>query len=373
MFKFKGENKKYMIKIVKSDKSWIEGNAIEQLKKVAELKGIVRAVGLPDLHLGKTPVGASFVSKGIIYPHIVGNDIGCGMALFATDISKAKFKIPKIMKELEKLERLDSLELSNNFDDREFLFKDKIGTIGGGNHFAEFQEICEVYDDEAAIKIEIDKSKIHLLVHSGSRSYGEYILRKYIEEYACQNGLEAGSSGFIEYLKDHARAVEFARTNREEIAYRLLNYLGVKEYKKLLDSVHNSVTEKQCSGEKHYIHRKGAAPSDIGCVVVAGSRGSKSYIVEPMENLEEYAFSVSHGAGRKWSRLSCKERLENMYSKKNVRQNKLQYNLICNDKKLIYEEAPEAYKNIDRVIEDMINEKMIKIVATLKPLITFKA
>lgn len=362
-----------MIKIIKSDKSWMEGNAIEQLKKVAELKGIVNAVGLPDLHLGKTPVGASFVSKGVIYPHIVGNDIGCGMSLFITDFNKAKFKVPKIMRELEKLEGLENLKLSGNFEDKQFLFKDKLGTIGGGNHFAEFQELAEIYDEEAALRIGLNKNKIHLLVHSGSRSYGEYILRKYIEQYVCQNGLEIGSKGFTAYMEEHDRAVEFAKINREEIAYRLLNYLSAKEYKKLLDSVHNSVTEKQYDGETHYIHRKGAAPSDIGCVVIAGSRGTKSYIVEPRDDLKEYAFSLSHGAGRKWSRQSCKERLENVYSKKAVRQNNFEYNLICSDKKLVYEEAPEAYKNIERVIEDMVNENMIRVVAALKPLITFKA
>lgn len=46
------------IKIIRSEKSWIESSAIEQLKKVGELKGVVQAVGMPDLHPGKTPVGA---------------------------------------------------------------------------------------------------------------------------------------------------------------------------------------------------------------------------------------------------------------------------------------------------------------------------
>lgn len=61
-----------------------------------------------------------------------------------------------------------------------------------------------------------------------------------------------------------------------------------------------------------------------------------------------------------------------IYSKKYVRQNNLKCNLIYSDKNVIYEEAPEAYKNIERVIQDMVDEKMIEVVATLKPLITYK-
>ena len=47
-------------------------------------------MGLSDLHVGKTAVGASFMTKDIVYPHIIGNDIGCGMALFSTQIKKQK-------------------------------------------------------------------------------------------------------------------------------------------------------------------------------------------------------------------------------------------------------------------------------------------
>ncbi|MDP4142863.1 MAG: RNA ligase RtcB family protein [Bacillota bacterium] len=361
-----------MIRVVKSDKSWIESSAVEQLKKVAELKGIISAVGLPDLHPGKTPVGASFVSKDIIYPHIIGNDIGCGMSLFCTSITKKKFKIPKVMKELEKLDFLNEIDASTFTNKIEKQFIDKLGTIGGGNHFAEFQELSEVFDEEAVKEIGVDKSKVLLLVHSGSRSYGEYILRKYIENYSCQNGLQENSKPFREYMEEHESAIQFAALNRELIAEKLITSINNKGFKKLLDSVHNSITQKESKGETYYIHRKGAAPSDIGYVVVAGSRGSKSYIVKPIGNIQDYAFSISHGAGRKWARLSCKDRLEKLYYKREVKLNELSYNLICKDKNLVYEEAPEAYKNINRVIEDMLNENMIKLVASLKPLITYK-
>lgn len=360
------------IRIIRSEKSWIESSAVDQLKKVAELKGIVQAVGMPDLHPGKTPVGASFVTKDIIYPQLIGNDIGCGMTLFSTEIKEKKFKRSKVIEKLRKLDSLDDIDIDDMRNETEYTFKHKLGTIGGGNHFAEFQKIKKVYNEEAMRKINLEKDKIMLLVHSGSRSFGEHILRKFIEKYSCQNGLDVGSEAFHEYMNDHNTAIEFARLNRELVAYRLMHYLNKNKYSKLLNSEHNCLTEKDVNGDKIYIHRKGAAPADVGNVVVAGSRGSNSYIVEPVGDLSGFAYSIAHGSGRKWNRFSCKEKLERIYSKKDIRLNNLNYSVICKEKSLIYQEAPEAYKNIERVIEDMIQAKMIKLVASLEPLITFK-
>lgn len=362
-----------IVKVVKSEKSWIESNAIDQLKKVAELEGIIRAVGQPDLHIGKTPVGASFVTKLIIYPHLIGNDIGCGMALFSTGINKSKFKFDKVRGKLERLDGLTSVDISHLIEDVDFPMKEALGTIGSGNHFAEFQQIDKIYDENELEKLGINKGYIYLLVHSGSRGYGEYILRKYIDKYSCQNGIKENTEGYTEYFKEHDNAVKFGVLNRELIAYRLLSTIGGKDAVKVLESVHNSINIREINEEKLYIHRKGAAPADVGCVVIAGTRGSNSYIVKPKADSLEYAFSVAHGAGRRWNRLSCKERLEHVYPNKSTREKLLASNLIYSDRSVIYEEAPEAYKTIDKVIEDMLNEDMIQVIATLKPLITYKA
>lgn len=364
------ENK---VKVIKSEKSWIESNAIEQLEKVSELKGVVKAVGLPDLHFGKTPVGASIVTKEIIYPHLVGNDVGCGMALFATGISKGKFKFDKVRGKLQRLEGLENVDISHLLEEVDLPMKEALGTIGSVNHFAEFQQIEKVYDESALEEIGLNKGEVYLLVHSGSRGYGEYILRKYIDRYSCQNGLKEGSEGFKEYFEEHDKAVEFGRVNRELIAYRILSTIGSKDNVKKLESVHNSIVIKEHEGEKLYVHRKGAAPADVGYVVIAGTRGSSSYIVKPKSDTFNYAYSVAHGAGRRWNRFSCKERLETVYPDKSKREKLLGSNLIYSDRNVLYEEAPEAYKSIDKVIEDMINESMIELVASLKPLITYKA
>jgi len=91
--------------IIASKDSWMEGEALRQFNQVAGLPGMARAVGLPDLHPGKgIPVGAAFLSNNIIYPHLVGNDIGCGMGLWLTGQKAHKFKIDKAVKKLDGFE-----------------------------------------------------------------------------------------------------------------------------------------------------------------------------------------------------------------------------------------------------------------------------
>ncbi|MCL4215939.1 MAG: RtcB family protein, partial [Candidatus Hydrogenedentes bacterium] len=71
------------VHIIRTAKSWIEGSAVQQLEKVATLPGVCRAVGMPDLHPGRGyPIGAAVLCRGMFYPHLVGNDIGCGMGLW---------------------------------------------------------------------------------------------------------------------------------------------------------------------------------------------------------------------------------------------------------------------------------------------------
>jgi release factor H-coupled RctB family protein len=84
------------VRLFASAQSWIEGEAVRQLYATAKLDGVRRAVGFPDLHPGKgTPVGAAFVTKGVIYPHLIGGDIGCGMALFKTDLVRGDVKLDR--------------------------------------------------------------------------------------------------------------------------------------------------------------------------------------------------------------------------------------------------------------------------------------
>ena len=84
------------VRLFRLAESWIEGEALRQLYAVAKLDGVRLAVGFPDLHPGKgTPVGAAFVTEGVIYPHLIGGDIGCGMTLFKTDLVRRDVKLDR--------------------------------------------------------------------------------------------------------------------------------------------------------------------------------------------------------------------------------------------------------------------------------------
>jgi release factor H-coupled RctB family protein len=360
--------------LIASDKSWIEGDAIRQLEKTAELEGILSAVGLPDLHPGKGgPVGAAFLSKKFIYPYIIGNDVGCGMGLFNTTLKARKVKRDKWVK------RLRGLDEPWRGDARGWLLQNGLdlidhapacGTIGGGNHFAELQMVETVYDASALEAMGIDKANVLLLVHSGSRGLGNELLRRHTDKFNA-GGLSEESLDAKRYLVSHDSALLWARANRLLIARRFLEALNVG-YEPILDACHNSLTRMEIEGETCWLHRKGAAPSDKGPIVVPGSRGALSYLVDPVGDMKQNLWSLAHGAGRKWNRKSTRQRLKTKYSAKALTQTVLGSAVICEDRDLLYEEAPEAYKNIESVIADMLQLGLIKVLATLRPLITYK-
>ena len=140
------------VRVIASQKTWIEGEAVQQLEGTARLPGMRAAIGMPDLHPGKgSPIGAAFLCEGRVYPHLVGNDIGCGMGLWATDLQRRKAKRDRWA------ERLGDLDGPWDGDTAAALaevgtteFDASLGTIGGGNHFAELQSIDRV-DDAAAL------------------------------------------------------------------------------------------------------------------------------------------------------------------------------------------------------------------------------
>ena len=357
------------VSVLASEKNWIEGKAVEQLKATAKLEGMTKVVGMPDLHPGRgNPIGAAFLSKNIIYPYLVGGDIGCGMGLWQIDIKVSKAKRDKWVKKLVDLD-------SPWQGDRDAFFKehnlknwdDALGTIGGGNHFAELQKIDKIVDEESALKYGIDKNYLQLMVHSGSRGLGQLVLKSHTEVHGA-DGLDAESEEAKSYIEKHNSAYNWAIANRALIAQRFLDSIHGRGVR-LADMCHNSVLP--CEGS--WLHRKGAAPADIGgLVLIPGSRGTFSYIVEPVGEQDKNCWSLAHGAGRKYHRGDSRLRFRNKFSVKDLQQTSLGSRVICENKDLLYEEAPQAYKDIDVVIDDMVSFGIIKVVAVLRPLITYK-
>ncbi|WP_348946497.1 RNA ligase RtcB family protein [Chitinibacter sp. FCG-7] len=366
------------VNLIASADTWIEGDAIAQLQNTAKLPGMHYVSGMPDLHPGRGyPVGAAFFSTEYIYPALIGGDIGCGMALWQTNLDTRKVSHSKLDKKIgnidgplcdeaqgEEWQALIASQLP-----AEIGFRPALGTIGGGNHFAELQCFDEIHDVEAFAALGLNKAQLQLLVHSGSRGLGQHILRQHIDQHGHQ-GLLADSNECRAYLAEHDQAVRFAEVNRLLIAQRILAKLGT-DGAQILDVNHNLVLPAQMHGQPGWIHRKGATPADQGAVVIPGSRGDYSYLVQPMAS-DLSLQSLAHGAGRKWMRSECKGRLSSRYTVAQLSRTKLGSQVICADRVLIYEEAPEAYKPASNIIATLVGAGLVNVIARLKPVLTYK-
>jgi release factor H-coupled RctB family protein len=166
-------------------------------------------------------------------------------------------------------------------------------------------------------------------------------------------------------------AVRWAKANRELIARRFAASLGA-EIARLWDGCHNSITRQDLNGENVWLHRKGAVDAQTDFVVIPGSRGSMSYVVKPTGDGASHAWSLAHGAGRKWMRSAAHQRMRERFSVDELVQTRLGSRVVCEERDLLYEEAPEAYKNIEDVIADLVAAGLVSVVATLRPLFTYK-
>lgn len=353
--------------------TWMESAAVDQLRAVSELPGMRRVVGMPDLHPGKgCPVGAACVADGIVYPYLVGSDIGCGMGLWATDQPAHRLKLDRLEKGLDIDEPFtgDASEALAAEGVEGLRFAPSLGTIGGGNHFAELQRVSELRDEARVRQLKIDAKNLVLMVHSGSRGLGEAILRKHTDRHAAA-GLAVASHEGAEYVREHDGAVRWARANRRVIAARMLDAIGCAA-ERVLDICHNSATPCPAEGPNAWLHRKGAAPADAGPVVIPGSRGDHSYLVDPLGDGRLNLYSLAHGAGRKWQRSAAKGKLGAKADASRLRRTKLGSRVICEDKELLFEEAPEAYKPIESVVAALERAGVIRVLAVLTPVLTYK-
>jgi release factor H-coupled RctB family protein len=364
------------VQLVASAQAWVEGEAVRQLEQVAALPGMRRVAGLPDLHPGKGgPVGAAFASAGLLYPHLVGGDIGCGMALWRTDGLARRARRDRWAERLD-LEggadgevaaaRLAEAGLEAGPHDG------ALGTVGGGNHFAELQEVREVLAPGEAAALGLARGALALLVHSGSRGLGEAVLRRHVARFGA-GALAEGSAEADAYLARHAHAEAWARVNRALIAARFLAQVGLLG-ERVLDVCHNGVSRAEVDGAGAWLHRKGAAPADAGPVVVPGSRGAESYLVLPFPEAAARASlsSLAHGAGRKWTRSAARERVRARGPVEALTRTALGSRVVCEDRDLLLEEAPEAYKRVDRVVADLVEAGLCRVVAVLSPVLTYK-
>lgn len=346
--------------------SWIEGAALAQLDVAARLPGVSAVAAFPDLHPGRNgPVGACILSDRVL-PLLIGNDIGCGMALFELDLPLRKLRVDKAA------DRLRTVEGQWDGDAAERLvagslppscFARSLGTIGGGNHFCELQAVDETLSETSRL----DATRVYMLVHSGSRGFGEEIVSSLPS--GAVSGLEPSSSSEAAYLAGHDAALRWARLNRAVVAERAAEALRA-DVRLVADVPHNLV-RRTVSG---YVHHKGAAHAEAGEIVpVAGSRDSLSFVVRALAGVERSLGGVSHGAGRKYDRAAMHHRVGRTKSDREVMtRNRYGGVVVCEDRDLLLEEAGSAYKDAARVVDDLVGHGLVERLASMRPLVTFK-
>ncbi|WP_421701210.1 RNA ligase RtcB family protein [Aliiroseovarius sp.] len=333
--------------------AWIDTRAEDQLKHVAALDGVRAMAAFPDLHPGRHgPVGCTILADRV-HPLLAGGDIGCGMALFQLDLPARKVKPDKAAERLRALgappeDGAEALEAAGLPTD---LFADALGTVGGGNHFCELQKMTET------TRPDLDASCAYLLVHSGSRGLGHEILTAW----------QTGTLDEPAYLARHDQAVTWARLNRQRIAERAARALRA-DLELVVDSPHNLITP-HAGG---WLHRKGAAQAG-GLVPLAGTRATASYLMDASKAPDEALASTAHGAGRRFDRRAMHGRVGGSRSALDaLRRTDLGGRVICDDKALLIEEAPKAYKSAAKVVADLEATGVATPVATLHPVVTYK-
>ena len=288
----------------------------------------------------------------------------------------------------------------------------QLGTLGAGNHFIEVDHVVEVYDAAIAERLGLFPEQIVVQIHCGSRGLGHQVCTDYVNDFQravrdAARKIELPDRELVcapldspegqAYFKAMAAAANFAFANRQILAYHIRQSFEqvlagvVKDFDlfQIYDIAHNmaKVEEHDVDNKrvKVCVHRKGATRAfgpgsavlpddlrDIGQpVLIPGSMGTASYVLIGTEKAMTETFgSTCHGAGRVMSRAKAK---------REVRGEKLRDELAARGIVIragsmpgLAEEAPQAYKDVSRVVEVVHRAGIGRKVARLEPLAVIK-
>lgn len=353
------------VTVFASPTSWIESHAVAQCRQVAALDGMIHVAAMPDLHPGKgAPIGAAMVST-LLYPLLIGSDIGCGIAVFPIKIKRpVAEKLATRFPDLDRALRPDDDDPAWSAIEHDIPagYLEGIGTVGRGNHFVELARVETVLDSEHAARLGLVAGDLVVIVHSGSRGLGERILRSHTEVYGAGPARDPAA-----YLARHDDAVRWGSLNRRLLAARVAHALGAEPTEPIVDQCHNQVELR----DGVFLHRKGAAAGDGRDVLIAGTRGTRSFLVAAHSG-PEANYSVAHGAGRKMSRADALRRGRAKHTVEELRCTAVGSLVVCGDRQLLFEEAPTAYKRIEQVIADLADHGLATPVVATVPLVTYK-
>ena len=288
--------------------------------------------------------------------------------------------------------------------------RSQVGTLGAGNHFIEVERVDEIFDPEAAQAMGLQEGCLTVLIHCGSRGFGHQICTDYVKEFqgaVHRYGIHLPDRELVcapldspegqAYLGAMRSAANYAFANRQVLAHYARQAFEqvlagkVKNWHlhQVYDIAHNmgKVETHTVAGKqvKVCVHRKGATrafgpgfeglPEEYRAigqpVLVPGSMGTASWVLVGTQGSMERSFgSTCHGAGRVMSRSRAK---------KTVRGEELREELLARGIHIragslagLAEEAPQAYKDVDMVVETVAGAGIARKVARLRPVAVVK-
>jgi len=363
--------------------------AVSQLTLALRLPIALGGALMPDAHVGYAlPIGGVFAAHRAVSPAMVGVDIGCRMHLSLFDVSPDEFRQRRetLFRDLQAVTTFGLGAQSDRPADHPVLDKDRwaltpqtrglrdkarrqLGTSGSGNHFAELI-VGERLEGENGLP----EAFGGLLTHSGSRGVGYAVANHYMRLAALETARTARVPKMYEWLsldtdagREYWAAMElagdFARANHEVIHAAFARRSGLTP----LATVQNHHNFAWRDGPDRVVHRKGATPAERGVLgVIPGSMGSASYLVRG-EGHYEALHSASHGAGRVGSRTAVRDEI----SLGDIRRFLKQQDILVEG--LTAEEAPPAYKDIERVLRIQVAAGLVTPLARMFPIAVIMA
>jgi len=288
--------------------------------------------------------------------------------------------------------------------------REQLGTLGAGNHFIEVDQVAEVYDAKIAERLGLFPGQIVVQIHCGSRGLGHQVCTDYVNDFqraVREYKIELPDRELVcapldspegqAYFKAMAASANFAFANRQVLAYHARRSFeevlagDVKNFDlfQIYDIAHNiaKIEEHEVAGKRVRVcvHRKGATRAfgpgatvlpddlrDIGQpVLIPGSMGTASYVlIGTAKAMAETFGSTCHGAGRVFSRAKAKKsvRGETLRNELEARGIAVRAGSMAG----LAEEAPQAYKDVSRVVEVVHRVGIGRKVARLEPLAVIK-
>jgi tRNA-splicing ligase RtcB len=323
---------------------------------------------------------------------------------------KNGFARPEDLQRTEEGGRIDGADPATVSDRAMQRGRPQLGTLGAGNHFIEVDLIEEIFHPEAARAMGLSVGNLALQIHCGSRGFGHQVCSDYVRE--LQGAVKRyqihlpdrelvcaplNSPEGRRYLSAMSCAANYAFANRQVLAHlareafeqTLAGKVGDWDLHQVYDIAHNmgKIEEHIVDGEKVRVcvHRKGAtrafgpgfeglpeAYRDLGQpVLVPGSMATYSWVLLGTRESMALSFGSScHGAGRTMSRKKAKRTVRGDQLRAHMEEGGIR--VRAGSMPGLAEEAPQAYKDVDAVVEVVAKAGIAKKVARLRPLVVIK-